>query len=71
MWYSMLFGALSGGAAQGLASPFDLAKVQQQSKGRMLAMGYDVDSTRIMELWRQAVKQGGAKSLWNGISVLR
>ena len=36
----------------------------------MVALGYDVEYSKILELWKQAVKQGGIKSLWTGKSKM-
>ena len=64
---SLTMGMASGAAAQFVASPGDLAKVQMQTEGRMRTMGFAPRGNSVLDIWRAEVKRGGVRALWKGI----
>ena len=64
---SLLLGMASGAAAQFVASPGDLAKVQMQTEGRMRAMGFEPRGDSLLDILRREVREGGGvRALWKG-----
>ncbi len=67
-WESAVLAMVSGAAAQFMASPADLAKVQLQTEGRLKAMGFESRGDSILAVWGRIVRRGGGvRALWKGL----
>jgi len=66
VWQAILGGIFVGGAAQFLASPADLVKVQLQMEGRRRLEGKPPRVTGVTEAFVQIYTTGGIRGLWKG-----
>ncbi|XP_018025199.1 mitochondrial uncoupling protein 4 isoform X3 [Hyalella azteca] len=66
VWQSIMGGIVVGGAAQLLASPADLIKVQLQMEGRRRLEGKPPRVTNVSEAFVKIYTSGGVRGLWKG-----
>jgi len=66
VWKSVIAGLTAGGAAQFLASPTDLVKVQMQMEGRRVLEGHKKRYRGTFHAFQLIYKQNGIKGLWRG-----
>lgn len=66
LWKSIVAGMSAGAAAQFLASPTDLVKVQMQMEGKRLLEGHTKRYRGTMHAFQIIVKESGMRGLWRG-----
>ncbi|XP_057309655.1 mitochondrial uncoupling protein 4-like [Hydractinia symbiolongicarpus] len=66
LWKSIVAGMSAGAAAQFLASPTDLVKVQMQMEGKRLLEGRTKRYRGTMHAFQIIVKENGIRGLWRG-----
>jgi len=66
VWKAVVCGMASGAAAQFLASPTDLVKVQMQMEGRRCLEGYAKRFNGTLHAFTCIVRERGVRGLWKG-----
>ncbi|XP_014674007.1 PREDICTED: mitochondrial uncoupling protein 4-like [Priapulus caudatus] len=65
-WKAVTGGVVAGGAAQFIASPTDLVKVQMQMEGRRRLEGKPLRVKGVADALKNIVRESGVRGLWKG-----